>query len=89
MNDQTEISKTNQLSPFVSLLFAKAIAESNVPLDWIKNKDMMTLVKMVKELDEELMQDTFITSSNLYEKLKDKIKWEELKPYKRPRKTKK
>ena len=44
---------------------------------------------MVKESDEELMQDTPITSSKLLEEPKVEIKWEEFKPYKRPRKTKK
>ena len=42
--------------------FAKAIAECAVPLEWIKNKDMLTMVKMVKVLDEEQLQDTSITS---------------------------
>ena len=55
-------SKTNQISPFVSSPFAKAIAECAVPLEWIKNKDMLTMVKMVKVLDEEQLQDTSITS---------------------------
>ena len=35
---------------------------------------------MVKQSDEELMQDIPITSSKLLEKPKDKIKWEEFKP---------
>ena len=82
-------NNTNQISPFVSSLFAKAIAECNVPLEWIKNKDMLTMVKMVKQSDEEQMQDTPITSSKLLEKPEDEIKWEEFKPYKRSRKTKK
>ena len=46
---------TNQISPFVSSLFAKAIAECNVPMEWMKNKGMLTMVKMVKESDEEQM----------------------------------
>ena len=41
-------NNTNQISPFVSSLCAKAIAECNVPLEWIKNKDMLTMVKIVK-----------------------------------------
>ena len=53
-------NNTNQVSPFVSSLFSKAIAECNVPLESIKNKDMLTMVKMVKESDRELMQDTSI-----------------------------
>ena len=81
-------NNTNQISPFVSLLFAKSIAECNVPLELIKNKDMMTMVKIVKESDEEQMQDTPITSSKIVEK-PDEIQWEEFKPYKRSRKTKK
>ena len=44
-------NNTNQIPPFVSSLFAKAIAECNVPLEWIKNKDMLTMVEMVKESD--------------------------------------
>ena len=31
-------NNTNQISPFVSSLFAKAVAQYNVPLEWIKNK---------------------------------------------------
>ena len=42
-------NNTNQISPFVSSLFVKAIAECNVLAEWIKNKDMVTMVKMVKE----------------------------------------
>ena len=42
-------NNTNQISPFVSLLFVQAIAECNVLAEWIKNKDMVTMVKMVKE----------------------------------------
>ena len=38
------------------------------------------MVKMMKESDEELMQDTLITSSKLVEKPKNEIKWEECKP---------
>ena len=48
-------NNTNQISPFVSLLFAKATAECNVPLRWIKNKDMLTMVNMVKVSDKEQM----------------------------------
>ena len=81
-------SSTNQISPFVSLPFAKAIVECNVPLEWIKNEDMLTMVKTVKESDEEQMQDISITSSKLLEKPEDEINWEEFKPYKRSRKTK-
>ena len=40
---------------------------------------MLTMVKMVKELDEEQIQDTPITSSKLLEKPQDEIKWEEFK----------
>ena len=40
---------------------------------------MLTIVKMVKELDEEQIQDTPITSSKLLEKPQDEIKWEEFK----------
>ena len=43
-------NNTNQISPFVNLLFVKATVECNVPLEWIKNKDMLTMVKMVKEM---------------------------------------
>ena len=75
-------NNSNQISPFVSFLFAKAITECNVPLEWIKNKDILTMVNTVKKSDEELMQDTSIKSSKLLEKPKDKIKWEEFKPYK-------
>ena len=50
---------------------------------------MLAMVTIVKESDEELMQDTPITSSKILEEPKDEIKWEEFKPYKRPRKTKK
>ena len=67
----------------------KAIAECNVPLEWIKNKDILTMIKMIKESNEELMEDTSITSSKLLEKPEDEIKWEEFKPYKKPRKSKK
>ena len=42
-------NNTNQISPFVSSLFVQAIAECNVLAEWIKNKDMVTMVKMVKE----------------------------------------
>ena len=82
-------NNTNQISPFVSLLFAKAIAECNLPLDWIKNKNMLNMVRMVKESDEEQMQDTFITSRKLLEKTENAIKREEFKSYKRSWKTKK
>ena len=42
-------NNTNQISVnFVSLLLAKAIAKFNVPLEWIKNKDMLTMVKWEK-----------------------------------------
>ena len=44
-------NNTNQIPPFVSSLFAKAIAECNVPLERIKNKDLLTMVEMVKESD--------------------------------------
>ena len=81
-------NNTNQISPFVSLLFAKAIAECNLPIDWIKNKNMLNMVRMVKESDEEQMQDTFITSRKLLEKTENAIKWEEFKSYKRSWKTK-
>ena len=81
-------NNTNQISPSVSSLFAKAKAECNVLLEWIKNKDMLTMVKIVKESDEEQMQDTPITSSKHLETSKDEIKWEDFKPYKRLRKTK-
>ena len=80
---------TNQVTPFVSSLFAKAMAECNFPLEWIKNKDMLTMVKMVKDSDEDQMQDISITSSKLLGNPEDEIKWEEFKPYKRSRKTKK
>ena len=73
----------------MSSLFAKAVAQYNVPLEWIKNKNMLTLVKIVKKSVEEQMQDTPITSNKHLETSKDEIKWEEFKPYKRPRKTKK
>ena len=82
-------SNTNQTSPFVSFLFAKAIAEYNFPLEWIKNKVMLTMVKMVKESDEKLMYDTIVIPSKISEEPKDEIKREEFKPYKRPKKTKK
>ena len=41
-------NKTNQISPFASSLFLKAITECNAPPEWIQNKDMVTMVKMVK-----------------------------------------
>ena len=65
------------------------MAECNIPLEWIKNKDMLTMVKMVKDSDEDQMQDISITSSKLLGNPEDEIKWEEFKPYKRSRKTKK
>ena len=49
---------------------------------------MLTIVKMVKELDEEQIQDTPITSSKLLEKPQDEIKWEEFK-HKRIKENKK
>ena len=82
-------NNTNQISLFVSSLFAKAIAKCNVLLEWIKNKDMLTMVKMVKESDEILMQNTSITSRKLLEKPENEMKWEEFKPCKRSWKTKK
>ena len=82
-------NNTNQVTPFVSSLFAKAMAECNIPLEWIKNKDMFTMVKIVKDSDEDQMQDISITSSKLLGNPEDEIKWEEFKPYKRSRKTKK
>ena len=60
---ELKLNNTNQALHFVSSQFAKAIAECNVPLDWVKNKDMQTMVKVVKESHKELMQDTSITSS--------------------------
>ena len=65
-------NNTNQISLFVSSLFAKAIAECNVPPEWIKNKDMLTMVRMVKESDEELIEEISITSNKLLEKPKIK-----------------
>ena len=41
-------NNTNQVSPFVTSLFVKAIAECNFSLELIKNKDMLTMVKVVK-----------------------------------------
>ena len=58
-------NNTNQILPFVSLLFTKAIAECNVPLESTKKKDMLTVVWIVKESDEKFMQDTPIKSSKL------------------------
>ena len=63
-------NSTNQIPPFVSLPFAKSTAEYYAPLEWIK-KNMLTMVKVVKESDEELMQDTPITLRKLLEKPKD------------------
>ena len=79
-------SNTNQISLFESSLFAEAIVECNGTLEWVQKKDMLTMVKMVKESDEELMQDTSIASRKLLEKPSDETKWEEFKHYKRPRK---
>ena len=81
-------NNTNQISLFGSSLFAEAIAECNGTLEWVQKKDMLTMVKMVKESDEELMQDTSIASRKLLAKPNDEIKWEEFKQYKRPRKKK-
>ena len=64
-------NSTNQIPPFVSLPFAKSTAEYYAPLEWIKNKNMLTMVKVVKESDEELMQDTPITLRKLLETPKD------------------
>ena len=58
----------------MSSLFAKAVAQYNVPLEWIKNKNMLTLVKIVKKSVEEQMQDTPITSNKHLETSKDEIK---------------
>ena len=74
---KSKSNNTNQIPPFVSSLFfwtkVIAIAKTNVPLEWIKKKDMLTMVNMVKESDEEPIQDTFITSK-LLEKPKDEVK---------------
>ena len=64
-------NSTNQIPPFVSLPFGKSTAEYYAPLEWIKNKNMLTMVKVVKESDEELTQDTPITLRKLLEKPKD------------------
>ena len=64
-------NNTNQILLFVSSPFAKAIAECNVPLEWIKNKDILTMVKIVRVSDEEPIQDIPITSSKLLKKSKD------------------
>ena len=69
----------------MSLQFANAIAESNIPLKWNKNKDMLTMVKIVKEADEEQMEDAPITSSKHLGTSKDEIKLKEFRPYKRVR----
>ena len=58
----------------MSSLFAKAVAQYNVPLEWIKNKNMLTLIKIVKKSVEEQMQDTPITSNKHLETSKDEIK---------------
>ena len=55
MYNQAKKINTNHISPFGSSLFAKAIAQCNVPLEWIKNKDMLNNVKIVKVSDEKLM----------------------------------
>ena len=67
----------------------QSLAEFNVSLEWARNKDMLTVVKMVKESDEELMKDNPITSSKLLEEQKGERKCEDFKPYKWPQKTKK
>ena len=67
-------NNTNQISPFVISLFAKAVAQCNVPLEWIKNKNMLTMVKVVKKSDEEQIQDTPITSNKHLETSKDEKK---------------
>ena len=67
-------NNTNHISPFASSLFAKARAECNVSLEWIKSKDMLTMVKMVKESDTEQMHDTLITLRKPLEKPEDEIK---------------
>ena len=48
-------NNANQISPFVNSLFVKAIVECDVSLEWIKNKDMLTMVKMVKEMENSCM----------------------------------
>ena len=55
MDNKAKKINTNQISPFGSSLFAEAIAECNVPLEWIKNKDMLHMEKIVKVSDEKLM----------------------------------
>ena len=67
----------------MSSLFANAIAESDTPLKWNKNKDMLTMVKIVKEADEEQMEDTPITSCKHLGTSEDEIKLEDFRPYKR------
>ena len=87
-NDVIENSNMIDLLLFSILLFVKAIAECNVPLEWIKNKDKLTMVKMVKQSDKGLIEDTPITSSKLSEKSEDdevkwgEVKWENLNPIK-------
>ena len=44
-------NNTNQVLPFASSLFPKAIAKCYDPLEWIQNKDMSTMIKMVKDSD--------------------------------------
>ena len=73
-------NNTNQISPAFDLLFVKAITECNVLLEWIKNKDKLTMIKMVKQSDKGLIQGSPITSSKLSEKSEDEVKWENLNP---------
>ena len=54
----------------------QSLAEFNVSLEWARNKDMLTVVKMVKESDEELMKDNPITLSELLEEQQGERKWE-------------
>ena len=72
----------------MSSLFANAIAESDTSLKRNKNKDMLTMVKIVKEADEEQMEDTPTTSWKHLGTSKDEIKLEEFRPYKRLRNKK-
>ena len=44
-------NNTNQVLRFVRSLFPKATAKCYDPLEWIKNKDMLTMIKMVKDSD--------------------------------------
>ena len=82
-------NKINQISSFVSQLFDKPIVECNVLLEWIKNKDTLTIVKMEKDSDKELMGGAPITSNRFLEKPTDEIKNGDFKSYKKPRNTKK